>query len=99
MQNIVGQEKLVNKLNNYNINTLPHALLFIGPKGCGKHLIASYVAEKLALELVSIPSQAAWTDGHCPFQRQSSAPDSWQSHPERACPPPASAPIQPSSSE
>ena len=54
MINIIGQEKLVNKLNNYNISTLPHALLFIGPKGCGKRLMASYIAEKLALELVSI---------------------------------------------
>ena len=54
MTKIIGQEKLVNKLNNYNINTLPHALLFIGPKGCGKHLMASYVTEKLALDLVSI---------------------------------------------
>ena len=54
MTKIIGQEKLINKLNNYNINTLPHALLFIGPKGCGKHLMASYVAEKVALDLVSI---------------------------------------------
>ena len=54
MTKIIGQEKLVNKLNNYNIDTLPHALRFIGPKGCGKHLMASYLAEKLALELVSI---------------------------------------------
>ena len=54
MTKIIGQEKLINKLNNYNINTLQHALLFIGPKGCGKHLMASYVAEKVALDLVSI---------------------------------------------
>ena len=52
--NIIGQEKLMNKLNNYNINTLPHAMLFIGPKGCGKHLIAHYIATKWELDLVVI---------------------------------------------
>lgn len=54
MTKIIGQEKLMTILNNYNIMNLPHAMLFIGPKGCGKHLIASYVATKFDLDLVSI---------------------------------------------
>lgn len=54
MPSIIGQEKLMNILNNYNISTLPHAMLFIGHKGCGKHLIASYVASKCDLDLVII---------------------------------------------
>lgn len=54
MPSIIGQEKLMSILNNYNISTLPHAMLFIGPKGCGKHLIASYVASKCDLDLVII---------------------------------------------
>jgi DNA polymerase III delta prime subunit len=53
MTKIIGQEKLMTILNNYNIMNLPHAMLFIGPKGCGKHLIASYVATKFNLDLVS----------------------------------------------
>lgn len=52
--NIIGQEKLITILNNYNITNLPHAMLFIGPKGCGKHLMASYVATKYNLDLVLI---------------------------------------------
>ena len=52
--NIIGQEKLLNKLNNYSINTLPHVMLFVGPKGCGKQLMANYVAEKFDLDLVII---------------------------------------------
>lgn len=54
MTKIIGQKKLMTILNNYNIINLPHAMLFIGQKGCGKHLIASYVATKLDLDLVSI---------------------------------------------
>ena len=54
MLNIIGQEKLLQVLNNYSVATLPHAMLFIGPKGCGKRLIANYVAKKFDLDFVEI---------------------------------------------
>lgn len=54
MKHIIGQEKLITILNNYDILNLPHTMLFIGPKGCGKQLIASYVATKFDLDLVYI---------------------------------------------
>lgn len=54
MTKIIGQEKLIAQLNTYNIINLPHAMLFVGPKGCGKHLIASYLARKHDLDLVYV---------------------------------------------
>ena len=36
MQNIIGQEKLVNKLKGYTFISMPKTLLFIGESGCGK---------------------------------------------------------------
>ena len=48
---IIGQTKLLNKINKLTLNTLPHSLLFIGEYGCGKHLICNYIANKFNLEL------------------------------------------------
>jgi DNA polymerase III delta prime subunit len=44
---IVGQKKLLSKLNTYTIDTFPHSVLLIGEKGSGKHLIASYIQENI----------------------------------------------------
>jgi DNA polymerase III delta prime subunit len=54
MTKIIGQKKLITTLNNYNITNLPHVLLFIGPKGCGKHTIANYVATRYELDFVPV---------------------------------------------
>jgi DNA polymerase III delta prime subunit len=54
MTKIIGQKKLITTLNNYNITNLPHVLLFIGPKGCGKHTIANYIAARYELDLVPV---------------------------------------------
>jgi DNA polymerase III delta prime subunit len=54
MTKIIGQKKLITTLNNYNITNLPHVLLFIGPKGCGKHTITNYIAARYELDLVPV---------------------------------------------
>ena len=54
MTKIIGQKKLITTLNNYTIANLPHVLLFIGPKGCGKHTIANYIAARYELDLVPV---------------------------------------------
>lgn len=51
---IIGQLKLLEKINNYNLNNLPHSLLIIGDKGSGKHLISNYIATKFNLPLINI---------------------------------------------
>ena len=54
MSEFIGQLKLLNKINNYSIQTLPKTLLFLGPKGCGKHQIVNYIKNKFGLDLVEI---------------------------------------------
>lgn len=48
---IFGQQKLLDKVNSYTLESLPKSLLFVGENGCGKHLFANYLANKLALEI------------------------------------------------
>lgn len=52
--NIIGQEKLLRTLDNYNIFTLPKTMLFLGEEGCGKHLVAKTLANRLQLKTVII---------------------------------------------
>lgn len=54
MSRIVGQTRLLSNINSYTKQTLPKTLLFIGPKGCGKHTFSVYLAEHLELDLVNI---------------------------------------------
>ena len=36
---MIGQQELVNKFNSYTLETLPHTILLLGDRGCGKHLL------------------------------------------------------------
>lgn len=61
--NIIGQTKLLSKIDMYCAKqSLPKTLMFIGPKGCGKHLIASYIAIKYNLDLVSVDTTFSGED-------------------------------------
>ena len=53
---IFGQQKLLDKINSYTLATLPKTILFLGEAGCGKHLMANYIAEKFELDLVKVDS-------------------------------------------
>ena len=54
---IVGQKKLLAKLNNYTVDTFPRSCLIIGEKGSGKHLIASYIQNDIIkFNLIDITS-------------------------------------------
>jgi DNA polymerase III delta prime subunit len=44
---MVGQEKLLNKLHNYSIDSFPRSVILLGEKGSGKHLIAKYISENI----------------------------------------------------
>ena len=73
MINLVGQEKLLNILNSYTLDTLPKTLLLIGDEGCGKRTFATYLANRLKLELVNIPKTCSDTDimeyQECPVRK------------------------------
>ena len=52
---MVGQVNLQQKIDKYiNTDSLPRTLLLEGTEGCGKHLLASIIAEKMNLDLQDI---------------------------------------------
>lgn len=51
---IEGQEYLNETFEKMTLKTLPQAICLIGQYGCGKHLLASKLAEHLNIELVDI---------------------------------------------
>lgn len=62
MCQFIGQDKLINLLNNYTLSTMPHVQLFIGESGCGKHTCIKYVADKLNLKLLTIDNSVTAED-------------------------------------
>ena len=63
MTNIIGQEKLVARIATYySTQFLPKTLMFLGPTGCGKQLVAKYVAETFKLDYVEINENVSASD-------------------------------------
>jgi len=59
--NIIGQEKLLNRIDNLiATDNLPRYIIIQGPTGSGKHLIADYISRKL--EALLVPSNIAVND-------------------------------------
>jgi replication-associated recombination protein RarA len=55
MTSIIGQSKLLSKIDTYyTTKRLPKTLMFLGPAGCGKHTVAKYIAEKFELDYTEI---------------------------------------------
>lgn len=44
---IIGQEKLINRLREYDLDTFPHSVIIKGEKGSGKHLISSFISSDI----------------------------------------------------
>lgn len=49
-----GQDKLLEQVLVYTIETIPKNILFLGPQGCGKHTLAKQLADNLKLNFVEI---------------------------------------------
>ncbi len=63
MTNIIGQEKLLARIATYySMQSLPKTLLFLGPTGCGKHLISKYIAESFKLDYKEINEDVTNTE-------------------------------------
>ena len=61
--NIIGQNKLLSKIDTYyTMNSLPKTMMFIGPSGCGKHLVSKYVAETFKLDYKEINEDISNTE-------------------------------------
>jgi hypothetical protein len=62
MHTIVGQTKLVSALTKFNYQTLPPAILLVGPIGSGKHYITECFAKSLNVELIEITNSTTAED-------------------------------------
>lgn len=51
---IIGQDKLLNQIKEYNLDTFPRSTMLIGKYGSGKHLVSNYISEHLQLPLSDI---------------------------------------------
>lgn len=52
---MIGQKKLLAKINSYTIDTFPHTVLFAGEAGIGKNTITNYIKDNiLKLPLIDI---------------------------------------------
>lgn len=51
---MLGQEELVTKLESYSINTLPHSIMLIGEKGCGKHTLVQELSKHFNMDFEDI---------------------------------------------
>lgn len=57
---IIGQDKLINKINNYNIDNFPKSLILVGPEGSGKHTIIDYIAKHLNLPYIDLTEYVSY---------------------------------------
>lgn len=62
MTNIIGQSRLTSAINSYTKQSLPKTLMLVGPAGCGKHMVAKYIAEKFELDYFEIEENVSSTD-------------------------------------
>ena len=51
---MIGQNKLINKINSLTLETLPHSLIILGEEGSGKHTIVNLIIDKLQLPFFDI---------------------------------------------
>lgn len=51
---MIGQSKILAKLNNLTLDTLPHSLMLVGDFGCGKHMLCNAISEKFKMEVTDI---------------------------------------------
>lgn len=51
---MIGQSNLLKKLTSYTLSTLPHSMLFIGEKGCGKHSLINDLSKYYGIEINDI---------------------------------------------
>lgn len=51
---MIGQEKILEKLKSFTLQSLPHTILFVGKRGCGKHTIVKELASHFGVDVVDI---------------------------------------------
>ena len=51
---MIGQGKLINKINSYTLDTLPHSILLVGDRGSEQDEICKYISNKFNLIILNI---------------------------------------------
>lgn len=51
---MIGQTTLIEELKSYSIATLPHSMLFLGEKGCGKHTLVKELEKYFKIDAIDI---------------------------------------------
>lgn len=51
---MIGQEKIIDYIENKTRDTFPRSLILLGEKGCGKHTVTEIIADRLNLQVVDI---------------------------------------------
>ena len=51
---MIGQEKLIDDINKYTLQTLPRTLLFLGEYGSGRKTLVKFIANKFSLPIIEI---------------------------------------------
>jgi replication-associated recombination protein RarA len=59
---MIGQDKLTKQINTYTLDTFPHSVILLGPKGCGKHTLVNEIAGNLHLNVVYITESISIND-------------------------------------
>lgn len=54
MNRIVGLDYLLDKIDKYTLDTLPHSIILNGKEGSGKHVLSKYLSDKFNLGLLDI---------------------------------------------
>lgn len=52
--NIIGQDKILNAIRGFNLDTFPRSVMLVGPEGAGKHSLSCFIARHLGLTLEDI---------------------------------------------
>lgn len=57
-----GQELLLERIDNYTLDSFPRSVILLGQKGSGRHLLAEYISMKLHVEKVEIKTPISYED-------------------------------------
>lgn len=54
MKKIIAQDRLINEINQYDVNTFPQSSMILGEPGSGKHLFVEYISNHLNVPLTEV---------------------------------------------
>lgn len=52
--NFIGQDNLLQQINDFTVETLPHSIIIYGENGSGRHMLCDVIAMKFQLDLVNV---------------------------------------------